>query len=104
MIEQINVINKIIMKHSTVQQSWQRDHPNVSNPTWEQHNGQWHARYQDQQNNNGMLIPIMIDVAGRLIHIFHGIGAQVPQDLDKRVRSRYHARDYQVTRIERSNN
>jgi hypothetical protein len=86
----------------TVQQNWQRDHQGVSNPTWEQRNGQWHARYQDQRTNRN--VDTYYDTRGRQVdtHIPWDRN-QMPQDADRRIRSRYHARDYQVTRIERPN-
>jgi hypothetical protein len=89
---------------NSVQESWRRDHPDVSNPTWEQRNGQWHARYQDQRNNNRNT-EVYYDQRGRQIDSHTAWDRnQMPKDFDKRMRSRYHARDYQVTRIDRPNN
>jgi hypothetical protein len=87
----------------TVQQNWQRDHQGVSNPTWEQRNGQWHARYQDQRSNK--YADSYYDRRGRYLDTHTQWDRnQLPRDFDRRIRSRYHARDYQVTRIERANN
>ena len=89
---------------NSVQESWRREHPDVNNPSWEQRNGQWHARYQDQRNNNRNT-DSYYDQRGRHIDTHTEWDRnQMPQDFDRRIRSRYHARDYQVTRIDRANN
>jgi hypothetical protein len=88
---------------STVQQAWQKDHPNNGNPTWQMNNGQWHARYKDQTNNRNA--DTYYDSRGRQLDTHTQWDRKdVPQEVDNRVRTRYHSKNYQVTRIDRPSN
>jgi hypothetical protein len=86
-----------------VQQSWQRDHPNNGNPTWQQSNGQWHAHYKDQTNNRPA--DTYYDQRGKQLDTHTQWDRKdLPQEYDTRIRTKYHAKNYQVTRIDRPNN
>ena len=88
---------------ATVQQAWQRDHPNIGNPTWQMSNGQWHARYKDQVNNRNA--DTYYDSRGRQIDTHTQWDRKnLPQDFDNRIRTKYHPRNYDVVRIDRPNN
>ena len=87
----------------TVQKAWQRDHPNNGNPSWQQNNGQWHARYKDQTNNRNA--DTYYDQRGKQIDTHTQWERQnVSQNLDNRIRTKYHTTNYEVVRIDRPNN
>ena len=87
----------------TIQQAWQKDHPNnQASPTWQQSNGQWHAHYKD--NSSSRDADTYYDQRGRqLATHMQWDRTQLPADYDRTIRTRYHANNYTVTRIERPN-
>lgn len=86
----------------TIQQAWQKDHPNQTPATWQQSNGQWHAHYKD--NTSSRDADSYYDPRGRqLATHMQWDRTQLPSDYDRTIRTRYHANNYSVTRIERPN-
>ena len=83
-----------------VQQSFQRDNPNAGNVSWQQGNGQWHARHMDPNSHHN--VDTYYDRNGNRLATHRDMDRkEMPHDFDQRINSRYHARDYHVTRIER---
>jgi hypothetical protein len=85
---------------ASIQRSFQRDNPNVTNPSWERRRNEWHATYRD---NNNREAEIYYDNYGRRrdTHISWE-RTQVPREVDRRFNRRYHYNgDYRVMRIER---
>jgi hypothetical protein len=86
-----------------VQQSFQKDHPNAGNVSWQQGNGQWHARHMDPNSHHN--VDTYYDRNGSRLATHREMDRkEMPHDFDQRVNQQYNARgNYNVTRIERPN-
>ncbi len=85
-----------------VQNSFQKDNPNVNNTNWEQRNNQWHGNYKDNNNKN---VDTYYDPNGDRINIRRELDRKdVPQNVDDRYNRKYKDNgDYRAARIERPN-
>ena len=86
---------------SSVQRSWQRDHPNNNNDSWEYRNSQWHTRYQDKDHNNRN-VDVYYDRNGR--HVMSQSEwdrNDLPDRVKERIRTRYRSENYNAYRVER---
>jgi len=85
-----------------VQNSFQRDNPNVNNANWEQTNNQWHGNYKDNNNRN---VDTYYDPTGNRIDTHREIDRRdVPQNVDDWYHRKYKDNgDYRAVRIERPN-
>lgn len=84
-----------------VQRSWQKDHPNDQNNTWEYRNSQWHTRYQDRDHSNRN-VDVYYDRNGRRTMTQSEWGRNdLPDVVRNRIRTRYHSEDYNAYRVER---
>ena len=85
----------------SVQHSWQKDYPNYSNNPWDYRNNQWHTKYQDRDHNNRN-VDVYYDRNGRrVMSQSEWDRNDLPQDVRERIRTRYHAENYNAYRIER---
>jgi hypothetical protein len=85
---------------STVQKSFERDNPGVTNANWDRrNNNQWHGTYRDKNNRD---VEVFYDRSGHRMSTHKQWDRNdFPKDLDHRFNTRYHTSDYQVYRIER---
>jgi hypothetical protein len=85
-----------------VQRSWQRDYPNYNtNNSWEYRNNRWHNRYQDRDHNNRN-VDVYYDRNGRRVFWQSEWDRNdLPVVVRDRIRTRYHADNYNAYRIER---
>ena len=86
-----------------VQQSFRRDNPHAADARWGQNNNQWHAQYRDRDYNN-RIAQAYYDPRGRHVdtHI-QWERSQLPRNVESRIYTRYHTRNYQVYRVVRPN-
>src|SRR5258705_1215277 len=85
----------------TVQHSWQKDYPDYSNNSWDYRNNQWHTKYQDRDHNNRN-VDVYYDRNGRrVMSQSEWDRNDLPEGVRERVRTRYHAENYNAYRIER---
>ena len=82
--------------------SFHRDYPNAEYPQWQHLGKEWHATYKDR-DHGGRNVETYYDRRGRRIdsHIEWN-RRELPEDFDQHIYDRYHTRDYEVYRIERS--
>ncbi|HEY1870717.1 MAG TPA: hypothetical protein VGG71_06635 [Chitinophagaceae bacterium] len=85
----------------SVRDSYQKDHPDYKNPTWDMKNDQWHTRYTDKDHGN-RYVDVYYDKDGKRIQSrskwdHH----ELPEGVRDQMRKRYHASNYTAYRIDR---
>ena len=86
----------------TVQRSFERENAGSNNATWMKTSNQWHANYRDNNNHN---VDAYYDRNGRRVDTHREVDRrEVPQNVDSRLNSMYHANgNYKAIKIERPN-
>ena len=85
----------------SVQHSWQKEYPNYGSTSWDYRDNQWHTKYQDRDHNNRN-VDVYYDRNGhRVMSLSEWNRNELPEVVRERVRTRYHAENYNAYRVER---
>src|ERR1051325_365442 len=98
MLISIAVFSQDDRRPEKVRRQFDKDYPNT-NAQWDMKNGYWHGHYRDNNNRD---VDVYYDRYGRRRDSYIVWDrSNVPAAIDRAIYRRYHAKDYQVMRVER---